>query len=184
MAEDKTIGTPQTRPLALAALALTGVLACALLGAVANAVNGYVSPLYFKTILGWGDVEDLWRASIAQGVLEGLLFGVALSLLYTTIVGLVTGASCSYEFGLKHLLAILLGALVAWSLGGLAAVALASLSPEFYRRAFYGVPAEASAMRRYAWVGGSMWGVELGGLVSVILGLVVLRANWRRRYRN
>ena len=35
-------------------------------------------------------------------------------------------------------------------------------------------------MLAYAWVGGSIWGVQLGGLVSVVLGLVVLRANWRR----
>ncbi len=38
-------------------------------------------------------------------------------------------------------------------------------------------------MLRYAWVGGSIWGTELGGLLSVILGVVVLRANWRRAGR-
>ena len=63
----------------------------------------------------------------------------------------------------------------------LAGVGLASLSPEFYRRAFLGVPAEPGPMLRYAWVGGSIWGAELGGLASVILGLVILRSNWVRR---
>jgi hypothetical protein len=58
---------------------------------------------------------------------------------------------------------------------------LASLSPDFYRRAFIGVPEEFGEMIRYAWVGGSIWGAQFGGLVSVVVGLVVLRANWRRR---
>ena len=81
----------------------------------------------------------------------------------------------------RHLLGILGGALVCWAIGGLLAVALAALSPEFYCRAFFGVPEEVGPMLRYAWAGGSIWGVELGGLVSVTLGLVVLRAGWRRR---
>jgi hypothetical protein len=57
---------------------------------------------------------------------------------------------------------------------------LAVLSPEFYRRAFIGVPEEFGSMLKYAWVGGSIWGLELGGLLSVVLGLVVLRGNWLR----
>jgi hypothetical protein len=66
------------------------------------------------------------------------------------------------------------GAYVGWALGGLAAVGLAAFSPEFYRGAFFGVPAERGPMFRYAWVGGSIWGAEL----------VVLRANWRRARRS
>ena len=58
---------------------------------------------------------------------------------------------------------------------------LATLSPEFYRSAFVGVPNEFGPMLRYAWVGGSIWGAEFGGLVSVVVGLVILRANWRRQ---
>jgi hypothetical protein len=57
---------------------------------------------------------------------------------------------------------------------------LATLSPEFYRRTFIGVPVGVRPMLAYAWVGGSIWGLEIGGLMSVVLGLVVLRANWSR----
>jgi hypothetical protein len=171
----------QSRPLALAAIGGTGVLASAALGAAANAVNGRVSPEYFVAVMRWQGVADVWRASIAQGLFEGLLFGVAFALLFTAPVGIITRAACPYGFALRHLLGVLAGAAAGWALGGLAAMGLAALSPEFYRRAFIGVPAEFGPMLRYAWVGGSIVGLQLGGLVSVVLGVVVLRANWRRR---
>jgi hypothetical protein len=166
------------RPLTLFGIAVTGVFASAALGAVTNAVNGLVSPQYFVTILGWRGVEDVWRASIAQGIFEGLCFGVFFSLVFTAGVGIITRASCRYGFAVRHLLGIVAGAFVCWLIGGVAAMGLASLSPEFYRRAFIGVPDEFGPMLAYAWVGGSIWGVQLGGLVSVVLGLVVLRGNW------
>ena len=169
------------RPLAIAGLAVCGVLAGGFLGGTTNAVNGWVSPTYFVTVLRWHSVEDVWRASIAQGIFEGLLFGVFFSLVFTVATGILTEASCSFGFAFKHLLGILAGVYVCWALGGLAAVGLGTLSPEFYRRAFFGVPDEVGPMLRYAWVGGSIWGAELGGLMSVVVGLVLLRANWRRQ---
>jgi hypothetical protein len=168
------------RPLALVGIALTGVFASAILGGITNAVNGRVSPLYFVTILGWRNVDNVWRASIAQGLFEGLCFGVFFSLVFAAGAGIITRISCRYGFAAAHLLGIVAGALVSWLIGGTTAVGLAALSPEFYRRAFIGVPEEFGPMLKYAWVGGSIWGLELGGLVSVVLGLVVLRGNWLR----
>jgi len=45
--------------------------------------------------------------------------------------------------------------------------------------------AEAQDLIEYARGGrwprdGMIWGVELGGLVSVVLGLVIVRSSWRR----
>jgi hypothetical protein len=171
----------EARPLVLVGIAVIGVLASGFLGGTTNAVNGAVSPLYFVTILGWTGVEDVWRASIAQGVFEGLLFGVFFSLVFTVAVGIITEAACSFGFAFRHLLGVLGGAYLCWVFGGLAGMGLAALSPEFYRRAFIGVPADFEQMLRYAWVGGSIWGAELGGMASVVLGLVLLRANWRRQ---
>ncbi|WP_020475706.1 hypothetical protein [Zavarzinella formosa] len=168
------------RPLTLFGIAVTGVFASAALGAVTNAVNGLVSPLYFVTIMRWRGVEDVWRASIAQGIFKGLCFGVFFSLVFTAGAGVFTRASCPFAFAARHLAGIVAGAFVCWAIGGMAAMGLATLSPEFYRRAFIGVPEETGPMLAYAWVGGSIWGVQLGGLVSVVLGLVVLRSNWRR----
>ena len=76
----------RARPVTLFAIALTVVFASTCLGALTNAVNGWVSPLYFVTILGWRDVENVWRASIAQGIFEGLLFGVFFSMVFTSCV--------------------------------------------------------------------------------------------------
>jgi hypothetical protein len=168
------------RALTVFAIAVTGVFASACLGAITNAVNGWVSPHYFVTVLRWRGVENVWRASVAQGIFEGLLFGVFFSLLFTAGVGLITNTSCRYGFALRHLLGVAAAALAGWVIGGVAAIGLASLSPDFYRRAFVGVPEEFGPMLAYAWVGGSILGLELGGLVSVVLGLVVLRSNWRR----
>jgi len=171
---------PPSRPLTLFAIAVTGVLASACGGAATNAVNGWVSPQYFVTILGWQGVEDVWRASIAQGIFEGACFGVFFSLLFAAVTGIVTRACCGYGFAVRHLLGVVAGALLSWAIGGLAGIGLASLSPEFYHRTFIGVPEELGERLAYAWVGGSIWGLELGGLVSLVLALVVLRANWRR----
>lgn len=172
--------SPPVRPLTLFGVAVVGVLASAALGAVTNAINGWVSPLYFVTILGWHDIQDVWRASIAQGIFEGLLFGVFFSLVFTAGLGIITRSSSPLGFGLLHLLGIVVAAFVCWLLGGIAAMILAWLSPEFYRQAFIGVPKDFGPMLAYAWVGGSIWGVLLGGFVSVILSLVVLSSNWRR----
>jgi len=169
----------KVRPLALAGIALTGVLASGFLGGTTNAVNGWVSPGYFVTILHWQGVESVWRASVPQGPFAGLLFGVFFSLVFTVATGIITRVSCSFGFAFKHLLGVLGGTYLCWAFGGAAALGLASFSPEFYRGTFIGVPGEFGAMLRYAWVGGSIWGAELGGFVSVVVGLVVLWANWR-----
>jgi hypothetical protein len=172
------------RPLVVAGIAVSGVLASAFLGGTTNAVNGAVSPIYFVNILGWRNNEDVWRASVAQGIFEGVMFGILFSLLFTVATGILTGAACSFRFALGHLLGILAGAYVCWALGGLAGMGLATLSPEFYRRAFLGVPPEFGAMLRYAWVGGSIWGAQFGGFVSVVIGVVILRANWQHVSRS
>ena len=115
------------RPLALAGIAVCGVLASGFLGGTTNAVNGWVSPTYFVTILGWRGVADVWRASIAQGIFEGLLFGVFFSLVFTVGTGIITEASCSFGFAFKHLLGILGGTYICWAFGGLTAMGLAVL---------------------------------------------------------
>jgi hypothetical protein len=62
------VHTDQHRRLALVGLVVTGILMGAALGALTNGINGWVSPLYFRNIMRWQEVKDVWRASIAQGI--------------------------------------------------------------------------------------------------------------------
>ena len=169
------------RPTALAGTALTGIAAGAFIGATTNAINGLVSPTYFITILHWQNVENIWRAAIAQGIFEGVLFGLSFSLIFTIAAAYFTGAACTYRFAVKHLLGIVAGSYATWTVVGLIAMGLAALSPDFYRAAFIGVPNDFSGMLAYAWVGGAIWGVQFGGFLCLILGVIVMRANWQRQ---
>jgi hypothetical protein len=171
------------RPLQLAGVAVIGILAGPFVGATTNAINGLVSREYFVNILQWHDVADVWRASIARGIFEGLAIGFCLAVFFTIATAIITRVSCTFGFAFKHLAGIVAGAYGCWVLGGAAAMGLAALSPEFYRGAVFGVPHGFGDMLAYAWVGGSIVGVEWGGILCLILGLVFLRANWRRQLR-
>jgi hypothetical protein len=165
--------TERSRPGALIGIAFSGVFLGAVLGAITNSINGWVSPLYFRNIMRWHDVQDIWRASLAQGILEGVMFGLAFAVIFTAVVGIVSKARSPYRLASIYLLVIAITALACWVLGGLIAMGLAGLSPEFYRHAFRGVPEEGDQMFRYAWVGGSIWGIQFGGSV-------LFRAKWRQ----
>jgi hypothetical protein len=169
----------RSRPAAMVGLSFTGVCLGALLGGLTNAVSGWVSPTYFRNILRWHDVVDIWRAVVAQGILEGLMIGLVFSVLFVAVVGVVSKARCPYRIAAAYLLGIAVFAVICWAIGGLIAMGLATLSPEFYQHAFRQVPEEFPEMLRYAWVGGSIWGLEFGGLASVLVGSVLFRAKWR-----
>lgn len=166
------------RPWSFIALGLSGVILGGLLGAITNAINAWVSPTYFREVMGWGEVQDIGRTAAAEGILEGLMFGLVFSVIFLCVVGVVTRAGCLYSLGIRYLAGIAAFALVFWVLGGLVGMGLAWLSPEFYRHAFRGAPAEAHEMYRYAWVGGSIWGIVFGGLAAVVVGGILFRASW------
>jgi hypothetical protein len=181
MRDDATTEPDPIRPGALVGLAILGVALGPALGALTNAVNGRVSPEYFRAVMRWDEIRDVGRAAIAQGVFEGLLFGVALSLIFVVVVGVSSRARCPLRISSRYLAAIAATALACWAIGGLLAIGLATLSPEFYRHAFRGVPDDPSALLRYAWVGGSITGLQWGGFAAVVLASVLFTARWRSR---
>jgi hypothetical protein len=171
------------RPGALLVIALATIGTGGLLGAATNAVNGAVSPIYFVNILRWEHVAYVWRAAIAQGIFEGFIYGTVFAIIFTLVVGLVSKARATLGFALKHLATAGGVALLCWCVGGLLAMGLATLSPGFYRNTFTGVPNEFEAMLRYAWVGGSIWGVMFGAVLSAVIACTMAAADWRRLNR-
>ena len=167
------------KPVSIILLWITTILGAALLGLVTNAINAQVSEQYFRTMLGWQNVTHITRAIIAQGVFEGLICGLVLSTLFLAVVTFVSRAQCGYLFGLRYVLGLFATALMLWVVGGVLAVILVSLSPEFFRSHFIGVPESAPDRLRYAWVGGSIWGVQFGGAAATFIFMALFRAQWR-----
>lgn len=171
-------------PSTMALIAASAVLGGACVGGTTNAINGAISPLYFRTIMRWEHTESIWRASVAQGVFEGLLYGCVFAVVYTSVVSLTTGGTCPFRVAFRQILGILIYIYGIWALGGMLAIGLAILSPEFYRETFYGVPDSHSEMLRYAWVGGSIWGALFGGAVTLIFGCIHFRMTWQNSKLN
>ncbi len=173
--------TDQYRPGALLSVCISCIAAGALIGVSTNAVNGAISPDYFRGVMRWHEIEAIWRASVAQGLIEGLVYGVVFSAIFTAVVGRVSRVRCPTSFALSHLAGIVGAVYCCWVLGGAIAVGIAAWSPEFFRKTFVGVPEEVGPMLRYAWVGGSVWGAMLGGVLAVVVGSFLFGTRWRRR---
>lgn len=170
---------PSIRP--LLATATTAIVGGGLIGAMTNAINGVVSTAYFRNIMRWNDPNDIvvWRAGIAQGVFEGLIYGVVFAVVFTLVVGVATRCRCYFYEVWPTLRNAFLAVIVCWMIGGVLAMGLATLSPEFYRNSFRHVPEDFSAMLRYAWVGGSIWGGMIGGLLSLVISSIAFANFWR-----
>ncbi|RUT73316.1 hypothetical protein [Ancylomarina longa] len=171
--------TKQFSFLTISFVALTCVLSGGLIGAVTNMINGAVSPFYFQAIMNW-DFPNIWAACVAQGIFEGLLYGVIFSIIFTVSFGLVTKGLATYSFALKQLAKIIIVVFSCWVIGGLLAMFLATLSPEFYKSHFPLTPTDSAGMIKFAWVGGSIWGGMIGGLIGAILGIVVIKNSWNK----
>lgn len=154
----------------------SGIIGGSLIGGITNTINSFVSTQYYRNILGWTKVIDIQRAIIAQGVFEGILIGLVLSTIFVVIIGVMSNAQCSLGLGMRYLSLLFLVATFCWVLGGVFAMTLSSLSPEFYASHFYGVPEQIGPRLRYAWVGGSIWGIQFGGAAAVFVASVLFKA--------
>ena len=169
----------ETNFLTIFFVAATCVITGGLIGAVTNMVNGAISPYYYQAVMYW-DFPEIWTAAIAQGILEGLLYGVIFSLIFTVTFGLVTKGQGTYMFAFRQLVKLTLIVVVCWVIGGLFAILLVNLSPAFYKSHFPLTPRDRPNMSKFAWVGGSIWGGMIGGLISAVMAIVMIKNSWRQ----
>lgn len=163
----------------LLGIAFTCIFMGGFIGAITNMINGVISPIYFKIVMNW-DFNDIWPAAVAQGIFEGLIYGFIFSLIFTISFGIITKGIATYNLALKLLLKITLQILICWIIGGLIALFLAYLSPEFYKSHFYYVPPKTTEMLKYAWVGGSIWGGMVGGILNAFFSVVIIKNSWNK----
>lgn len=147
----------------------------AALGAISNAINGSISPQYFKSVMGW-DFEGIRNAAVAQGIVEGLIYGLIL----VVVLGIVMNRNAASEINLarslSHTARVALFAIIGYIIGGAAGMGIAKLSPDFFSSTFKGVPALGEGMMAYAWVGGAIWGLIFGGIVGLVISISSIRS--------
>jgi len=168
------------RPARVLLVPLACIVAGAVFGGLTNAINGAIGPEHFRVNLRWQDVQQIWRATVAQGVFAGLIYGVLFSVVFTAVVGLVSRARCAFAFVWSHLMAVFFAILCCWAASGVIGIGLAALSPEFFRHTFPGVPEGFGPLTRYAWVGGSTFGALFGALLAAVLAPILFAIRWRR----
>jgi prolipoprotein diacylglyceryltransferase len=168
----------RTHPLIIfLSIALTCIITGGIFGILTNMINGAVSPYYFRKVMHW-DFPDIWPAAITEGLLKGLLYGIIFSLVFTCGFAIITKGDAAYGFGFRQLLKTVAFIAICWVVGGLFAILLISINPDFYRSLFPIAPKDEVEMLKFAWVGGSLWGGVIGGLLSSILGVMVTRNAW------
>lgn len=164
----------QQRPITHLLLFLTGVGMSMFLGLFCNAINGRICLTYYTAVLRVvRESAEPFRVVLVQGLFEGVCFGIPLALLFVIGLGVINRFRTSYTTGLKFLSMIGGLTILFWGLGGSIALGMAALSTEWYRGTFYVAKEIAlSEIPAFAWVGGSIWGLEIGGVVSLIFVLI------------
>ena len=172
------------KPLRICIVCISCIMLSGLIGLCTNLINAVISPEYFINIMHWEEVENLIRSAGAQGLYQGLGQGLFFALVFSCVYIISNNAELNILAVLKWIVCMGLASIGLWVIGGIIAIALSALSPEFYKQTFIGVPDGYAAMFRYAWVGGSIWGITFGGIIVMIIGTVLFRNMSKRCKEN
>ena len=123
-------------------------------GAAINIINGWLSPEYFRHVMGW-TTPHVWLAAVAQGGLEGAIYGFVGTMIYTGLIPLFLGRTWVFSLVRRwHVVAFVIVAGL-WVFGGLTA-GVVTLTPF------------ELAIDTWKWVSKSIWlSVLVFPLVSV-----------------
>lgn len=155
--------------------AFLSVAAGAIIGASTNAINSYISPEYYQMMLGW-DFEGIWAASIAQGTMEGVTYGVFFAFVVLASI-LIFRKVITWSKVTKHILKAVFLVYLSWLIGGTVALILASISPDFYMSFIHSENTEAISLSKFAWVAGSIKGAMFGGALSAIICAIAIKSD-------
>jgi hypothetical protein len=145
------------------------------LGALANAINGWVCPEYFTYVMRWDPDANIWLRAILQGLLEGFVIGVVLSVGFFGVGSLLTGFRLTFARAVRYLKAIVIAAVIAALIPGLVLMSSNGV------RAVVLFSSEREFSPSFGWVAGSISGLEQGGALAAFVALVVLVVrDWRR----
>lgn len=182
MTEDPMLDSKMTeefrKPFNLLYLAFVIIGIAVFIGASTNLINGMVSEEYFRKIMAW-DFNGIWLAAVFQGISEGAIYGFLFSFVFTLGFAQITKMEADWSFAKRQLKKIVLIIYSFWILGGIIAIILAFVFPENYDRIIYSVPKETIPRMGYAWVGGSIWGGLVGGIISIIWALKSTKQEWK-----
>lgn len=143
-------------------------------GTSTNSLNVILSQEYYQRVMGW-ELSYIWRRAVLQGLLEGLVYGFLFGAVYTFVIGLRVGFNISWTFVRKQVVSIAKIIYMFWLIGGIVAIFLAFVFPHSYDQFIISVPQETLSRIRYAWVGGSIWGGIIGGLIATIRGIFTMK---------
>jgi hypothetical protein len=162
IADDVVQLPPRFTLTSMTALVGFGVGGGAVLGAMTNAINGAVSPQFFRNVMGW-DNSNIWLSAVGQGMLEGSLYGFGYAVLFNLIIGTLSRRRCRFPTALRYAGLVFGLSTICWFLGGAFGVAINEWLPQ------------VSAVRGggYAWVKYSILGIVRGGLASVFLACAI-----------
>ena len=159
-------------------LGMLGPTCGAALGAIMNAINGRVSADYVAIVMSWD-----WAAAPSRAILQGVLEGGVVGLVFAVFLFMVTAAStalrCPPGIAVRGLGVALATVAECWAIGGAIGVTLSLAWPQLWGFFFIGVPPRVN-LPRFAWVGGSIWGAYGGAAVGLIAASVMLHRRWRR----
>ncbi len=171
------------RPVAVLAIAVTGVVASTSVTTITYAVNAWICPLYFNELFPGFDPDDIFRASVERGYFYGLLGGICLSFMYA--MAIITGLRRTYLFAARNVLGIVSGTILCWVLGGLFGMLHGYIDHDLLHDSIPAQPINGMEVRMeielpisITWVSGSIWGLYIGGFVSMAVGLFVFQARW------
>ena len=147
------------------------------LGALASALNGWVCPEYFILVMRWPEDSNIWLRSILQGMLEGFVIGLVLSVAFFGVGSLLTGFRLTFGRAARYLAAIVIAAVGSAVGAGL----ILSQVDSIRAVVLYSVPGPVTPSPSFGWVAGSISGLEQGGALAALVALIVLVVrDWRK----